>query len=87
MKKILVFVVAVLFIVSAAGFSLAGDKVVGEIKGVLIKIADEKSGKIVEVDCENGCKVKRGTTLQPGEKVTLETKAKTTTIRKAVAGC
>lgn len=96
MKKGILFVVMVLFVVALATTAFGAEKVVGEIKEVVskdgkvtaLKIADEKQGgKVVEVACGRECKAAKGTTLKAGEKVTAEPKSDFVNVRKAVAGC
>jgi hypothetical protein len=97
MRKALVLIIVALFIASFAVAAIAAEKpVVGEIKDVVMKdgkivsmkIADEKQGgKVVEVKCDKECKLAKGTTAKAGEKVTIEFKAESISIRKAVAGC
>ena len=96
MKKVLMSVVMVLFVVSFVAIAFAAEKVVGEIKEVVtkdgkitaLKIADEKQGgKVVELSCGRECAAAKGTTLKAGEKVTAEPKGDFVKVRKAVAGC
>jgi len=96
MKKVLLSVVALLFVLSLVLVAFAADKVVGEIKEVVtkdgkitaLKIADSKQGgKVVDVDCMKECKAAKGTDLKAGEKVTAEIKKDFVKVRKAVAGC
>ena len=87
MKKALTILVLVLFLLSIAGMAVAGSKVVGKVKSLVIVVADEKSGAKKKVNCGKGCKIKKRTNIKPGTKVTIESKGKKTVIRKAVAGC
>lgn len=96
MKKMMVSIFMVLFVVALATTAFGAEKLVGEIKEVVskdgkvtaLKVADEKQGgKVVEVKCEKECKAAKGTTLKAGEKVTVEQKGDVVNVRKAVAGC
>ena len=96
MKKSIMTVVMVLFVVALATTAFGADKIVGEIKDVVskdgkvtaLKVADDKQGgKVIEVKCEKECKAAKGTNLKAGEKVTIETKGDVVNVRKAVAGC
>lgn len=96
MRRVFMSMMMILFVVSLATVAYGSDKVVGSITEVVekdgkvlaIKLADEKQGgKVVEVKCEKECKVAKGTTLKAGEKVTVQQKGDTVSVRKAVAGC
>ncbi len=86
MKKVLSIVIAAVIVISFAVVA-ADAKVVGTVKEIILKIADEKSGKVQEVVCGDDCTIKKRTNLKVGAKVTVEKKAKKLVIRKAVAGC
>lgn len=96
MKKISSGAVVLLLIALLVTSAFGADKIVGEIKEVLtkdgqviaIKVADEKQGgKVVEIKCVKECKAAKGTSLKAGEKVTIEIKTDSVSVRKAVAGC
>ena len=96
MKKTASIAAVFLFVIALVGPALAADKIVGEIKEVItkdgqvsaLKITDEKQGgKVVEVKCTKECKAAKGTTMKAGEKVTVEIKPDSVSVRKSVAGC